>query len=249
MSLFFVLNSQVKIKVSGFFKKQRSSEVRKDNQTQYIKMEDASSSQNVSNIVMVTEDSNDDISECFSQDLSKTHFTYCQSSKKDNASVKNEMAQNCQNVDPGTITSEVLNGNKPLNNPTLYTHNIEVVHQGLKRHPCPHCQFKTSRRNILKNHIETIHQGLWKHSCPHCQYKASRKFCLKKHIEVVHQGLKKYSCPYCQFKASQRTHLKQHIEVVHQGLKKYSCPYCRFKASQRTGLKQHIEAVHQGLQK
>ena len=68
---------------------------------------------------------------------------------------------------------------------------------------------------LLQTHIKSVHEGQ-KIPCPHCEYKATRKGNLQTHIKSVHEG-KKFPCPHFEHKATDKANLRRHIKSVHIG--------------------------------
>ena len=66
----------------------------------------------------------------------------------------------------------------------------------------------------LANHIKFYHQKLRKHQCPHCDYKAVTANALQdNHINPVHLGIKPYECDWCGHKFGMKRHLMRHKKM------------------------------------
>ena len=78
---------------------------------------------------------------------------------------------------------------------------------------CDDCDYKTVRKDMLKNHKMVVHQGI-KFPCDKCSYKASHKSHLNRHVQSVHDGVR-YPCDQCEFKATQQVHLREHKHARH----------------------------------
>lgn len=84
---------------------------------------------------------------------------------------------------------------------------------GEKQLLCPHCPYKSTRKDYLKQHINT-HTGERPYACPHCSYTASQRMTLKNHI-LRHTGEKPFACPHCDYRAARRSTLQYHL-TTHQ---------------------------------
>ena len=124
-----------------------------------------------------------------------------------------------------------------------------------KLFPCPHCEYKATKKGSLQGHIKSVHDGQ-KFQCPNCEYKATIKGNLQRHIQSVHEG-KKFPCPHCDYKATFQENLQKHIKAIHEGnLQKhiksvheghmFPCPQCNNKFTQKGSLQRHIKSVHDG---
>ena len=45
--------------------------------------------------------------------------------------------------------------------------------------------------------MESVHEGIKPFKCTICDYKFTRKLVLKKHIEYIHEGIKPFKCSIC----------------------------------------------------
>ena len=77
---------------------------------------------------------------------------------------------------------------------------------------------KTSEQEALKKHNDSIHNQMKSHKCPICDFTFSKKYNLKQHIDSIHNELKPHKCHICDYTASQKTNLKRHIDSIHNQL-------------------------------
>ena len=111
-------------------------------------------------------------------------------------------------------------------------HLFEIMKRIL---PCPHCDYKTTRKSNLKTHIRSIHEG-HKFPCTYCEYRATTNGSLLTHIKSVHKGVK-YPCPDCEYMATWTGDLQKHVNSVHKGVR-FLCDDCEYT----TTWKHHINS-------
>ena len=127
------------------------------------------------------------------------------------------------------------------------THHIKSVHEKIRPHKCPECDFDASVKQHLTRHLLRIHGiSLEKneHLCSDCGYQTLSKGELEEHIDRVHKGLKPYMCSNCGKDFSTKIHLKRHMKR-HAGTKNYQCTFCDYKSVESSVIKKHIRAVHE----
>ncbi|KAL3276116.1 hypothetical protein HHI36_020836 [Cryptolaemus montrouzieri] len=127
---------------------------------------------------------------------------------------------------------------------SIIKQHVDSVHLNLKNYQCSHCDFRTSRKGSLLFHMNGVHLGLKNHKCSQCDYQTAEKGNLTKHIKRVHLGIKNYKCNQCDYQETHESNIKVHIRNVHLGDKNYKCDHCDFQASHKKNLKVHIENVH-----
>ncbi|CAO3596420.1 unnamed protein product [Absidia cylindrospora] len=87
-----------------------------------------------------------------------------------------------------------------------------------KRHACPICRRKFSRRYNLNTHIRTHNANRIKEfSCDVCGSSFDRKHDRDRHLESVHLGKKSYSCMTCNAAFCRRDALSRHTFKFHGG--------------------------------
>ncbi|XP_068211029.1 longitudinals lacking protein, isoforms H/M/V-like isoform X3 [Palaemon carinicauda] len=87
-----------------------------------------------------------------------------------------------------------------------------------RRFSCSYCSFRTTRKNLLKEHINT-HTGERPFACPYCPYSSSHRTTLTSHIKT-HTGEKPFACPFCQYRAIQKSSLNVHMTKHRQHIGK-----------------------------
>lgn len=61
-------------------------------------------------------------------------------------------------------------------------------HEGEKHFPCPNCDSKFVRNDILQQHIKLVHLGVKEFTCNYCKLSFGHKGNLVKHVKMVHAG-------------------------------------------------------------
>ena len=129
--------------------------------------------------------------------------------------------------------------------------HVIAIHENIKAHQCPNCEYKTPRSFDLTKHINNQHKKKKKPKekvkCLHCKQVFTRNFSMKKHIEAVHEGIKTFCCTTCGHKFSTKHGLKIHIEGIHtvyEGKKPHQCTDCDYDTTYKADLKKHIKNRH-----
>jgi len=91
-------------------------------------------------------------------------------------------------------------------------------HKLMKHKPkhlkCPHCDYRTSLVNWLKDHMKR-HSSDTPFTCQHCSYAAKTAGRLKVHLRI-HTGERPYKCHMCSYSAIEGAPLKKHLKNQHQ---------------------------------
>ena len=90
------------------------------------------------------------------------------------------------------------------------------------------CDYKSHKRQNLKNHINKVHLNVpieRNHYCDFCGKNFSYKNSLDLHVVKHHTNRKDFACNICDSKFSTRNDWRQHMEI-HSDVKKYVCPFC-----------------------
>jgi len=113
-----------------------------------------------------------------------------------------------------------------------------------KKYECPHCNYKSSQKSILKIHLAGNHKiGENWYDCPFevsCGgFKTKKREVFISHLFYKHyffydtEGL--YGCPYCEFESEDMKQVYDHKKDKHEKRKavkvlweRYSCRFCDF---------------------
>jgi len=90
------------------------------------------------------------------------------------------------------------------------------------------CDYKSHRKQMLKNHIHKVHLNIpieKNQYCDFCGLSFSHKKSLHIHVIKHHTSRKDFACNICDSKFSTRNDFRQHMEI-HSEVKKYVCPFC-----------------------
>ncbi|MPC32195.1 Zinc finger protein 468 [Portunus trituberculatus] len=94
------------------------------------------------------------------------------------------------------------------------------THTGEKPYPCPHCTYRTTRREYINRHVCAAPVPLLKEPalmCHVCCKTFGFPSHLKRHMRI-HTGERPYACPACPQRFIQKVHLKLHM-CSHHGIK------------------------------
>ncbi|KAB7494740.1 Zinc finger protein 44 [Armadillidium nasatum] len=109
-----------------------------------------------------------------------------------------------------------------------------MAHEGIFKHKCALCDYKSSRLQDLKIHM-IVHFKDSKYSCSICKktfrYKNSAMVCEKRH-----SGSKDKKCNLCERTFFSNFDLKKHVSYQH---KQRKCPFCDFETSNRCFYERH----------
>ncbi|RXG56246.1 Zinc finger X-chromosomal protein [Armadillidium vulgare] len=100
---------------------------------------------------------------------------------------------------------------------------------------CSHCDFKTRKKNLLRNHIFRDHDLVY--SCAECGYSFLSEYELEKHI-LSH---KEYRCRKCDYTSHSKYRLAKH-ESSHN--RTFFCDKCIFSCSSEEELLRHDIKLH-----
>ena len=106
---------------------------------------------------------------------------------------------------------------------------------------CRYCGFKSKLQNDLDTHVKSH-----KYPCNNCSYNGTRKSHLKRHIEGQHLGIK-YKCKFCEYSGKTSGYLKIHNQAMH-GNVSYSCDNCSFNSKHPSAFKRHMLMMHSNMQ-
>ena len=109
---------------------------------------------------------------------------------------------------------------------------------------CEYCGFKIANQEKLASHIRVKHLGVKPHQCPHCEYKSVTKQVMKTHIQRIHEVLvKNLVCTIdgCKHITHDKSLLKKHIERCQLRKK---CSKCDFKTGDSRVLNKHVRLNH-----
>lgn len=135
----------------------------------------------------------------------------------------------------------------------------KAVHEGVRNHKCPHCEFTSFQFNPMRLHIIRKHGteeeklALRNHKCSQCSYRCESQSRLNIHIRNVHRGEKNHHCHLCKKNGttksfSTRSILLTHMELVHQvNAKQYSCDQCSYVSKRISTLNDHKISVHKNV--
>ncbi|KAB7501335.1 Zinc finger protein, partial [Armadillidium nasatum] len=100
---------------------------------------------------------------------------------------------------------------------------------------CSHCDFKTRKKNLLRNHIFRDHDMVY--SCAECSHSFLSEYELEKHI-LSH---KEYRCRKCDYTSHSKYRLAKH-ESSHK--RTFLCDKCIFSCSSEEELLRHNIKLH-----
>ena len=105
---------------------------------------------------------------------------------------------------------------------------------------CEKCDFKSQLQSDLDTHVNSH-----KYPCNECSYNGTRKSHLKRHIEGQHLGIK-YKCNYCEYSGKTLAYLKVHEQSMHGNIS-YSCENCSFNSKHPSAFRRHMLMIHSSM--
>lgn len=146
-----------------------------------------------------------------------------------------------------------------FNHVKSFNRHVQEVHAAIKEH-CHACNYKTSRKEKLRQHIKFYHDNIYDNKCEHCEYAAITKEKLQKHVKAVHLKVKDEACHLCPMRFSTRDKVKSHVKKRHTNADgseavfisnpgwdkrgRFICPECPQQLVSMKGLRRHIKRVH-----
>ena len=106
-------------------------------------------------------------------------------------------------------TFQSLLSNECILNPVL-----PLLEVNSKAFMCDICGKKFSTKSNCTAHKKSIHNEERRFKCPHCSFRSFKKDNLKKHIPT-HWGKIPYSCKFCHSRFSTKVTLKEHVMNKH----------------------------------
>ena len=126
--------------------------------------------------------------------------------------------------------------------------HIEIVHNGVKKHQCSHCNKKFALGQHLSLHEKVVHLKLRPYKCDVCEATFPYALSLRQHVSSLHateSGAEVFPCDRCEDKTfSSASSLKKHKEVLHSEAKKYKCNDCRAAFTKKFRLNRHKMKFH-----
>ena len=108
-----------------------------------------------------------------------------------------------------------------------------------KPYECVECGAKFSENSKLKKHILGIHEGQKKHICPHCKFKSNDRGQYNHHVGMVHSNKGTlYKCERCEKSFGEKGKLKNH-QNVHDKVYQFPCKNCSKICLTQQKLTQH----------
>ena len=118
-----------------------------------------------------------------------------------------------------------------------------------KKHQCPECDFRATRKDYIKLHIIRDHKKVFNFKCSQCPKEYAIKSDLNCHIQMAHKE-RTLKCPYCYKFFSIRKNLKKHLYLCHNAdfktKKIFACDKCDYKTAVKLILQKHIDVKHNG---
>ena len=138
--------------------------------------------------------------------------------------------------------------NKVLSNVFKVKDHIEMVHERLKKIPCPQCDATFLIKRTLRSHLLKVHNDLSILSkfskCTICLKHFVTKYALQKHMTMQHLGVRPFQCTLCDKNYCFSYMLADHVESYHNNIKRYECSICNMKYTTQTGLNYHTQHKH-----
>lgn len=105
-------------------------------------------------------------------------------------------------------------------------------------HPCPYCEYVTSKRYLLARHMK-CHSDDRPFKCPVCERGFKTNASLQNHTNT-HTGNKPYGCKFCTSNFTTSGELVRHVRYKHTHEKPHKCTECDYASVELSKLKRHI---------
>ena len=122
---------------------------------------------------------------------------------------------------------------------------VELITHMKKFHTtvfCNSCEYKSTKRQTLKDHIVSHHSKERPYKCTTCGKGFVTSSHLTRHKEI-HEVVKKYECSVCGKKFSGKRHLTTHSKI-HSKSYEAHCVICDKKFVQKFNMKLHMKKHH-----
>jgi hypothetical protein len=119
-----------------------------------------------------------------------------------------------------------------------------MVHDKIKDHECPQCDYKCFTDNNLQTHIKMVHDKIKDHECSKCDFKCSTNSDLSQHIKMVHDKIKDHECSKCDYKCSKNNNLLRHIKTCTTETHCSSGEFEIMKVLQKLGFEKYKDYIY-----
>ncbi|XP_026325468.1 zinc finger protein 23-like [Hyposmocoma kahamanoa] len=150
-------------------------------------------------------------------DAKEFYCVECDTRFKSAHSLRQHLQKSLKHKDKQSLKFCCSRCDKRFDTEARLQHHVNVQHEGIRSHRCPHCTATLATRSSLQKHVHSVHRGHRpppRHVCDTCGKAFRGKSVLTNHVRT-HTGEKPFECSTCGRKFTQRTALRTHFNLVH----------------------------------